>query len=295
MQKLQNSKLPSLYLRLAIGSAYLWEVSDRFGILGPHGRPHVGWGDWSHFLAYAGQVLSFLPAGWIPVLAALATIGEASFGLLIIIGLFTRFAAIGSGLLSFCFAIAMTISFGIDSPLGYSVFTLSAASFLLASLPQFAWSLDALLENRKINSRLAKVSVIAGLLVCHGYCASAQSAQNLPNSSVGKITEKNLLNQFLNENGISNREVQMEVVTFPPGSVSPAHRHPCPTFGYVLEGEIESVFEGKTHIYKTGDAFYEKTNGLHSVTRNNDPKKVARLLVLFINRPKQPNSIKVNK
>jgi putative oxidoreductase len=134
---------PTLYLRIAIGSAYLWEVADRFGILGANGRPHVGWGDWAHFMAYARQVMSFLPVGIIPVMATLATIGEATFGLLVMIGLFTRIAAIGSGILSLCFACAMAISFGIDSPLGYSVFTLSAASFVLASLPDYSYSIDA--------------------------------------------------------------------------------------------------------------------------------------------------------
>ena len=154
--QIQNSKLPSIYLRIAIGAAYLWEVADRLGFLGANGKPHVGWGDWAHFLAYARQVMGFLPAGIIPALAILATIGEAAFGLLLILGLFTRVAAIGSALLSFCFACAMAISFGIDSPLGYSVFTLSAASFLLATLPDYAWSLDTWLMRRKINKRLAK-------------------------------------------------------------------------------------------------------------------------------------------
>lgn len=144
MEKNSMIKIISLYLRIAIGVAYLWEVADRLGFLGAHGKPHVGWGDWSHFVAYAGDVMRFMPASVVPVLAFLATIGEGLFGLLLLLGLFTRFAAIGSGILSFCFAVAMAISFGIDSPLGYSVFTLSAASFLLATLPEYAFSVDAL-------------------------------------------------------------------------------------------------------------------------------------------------------
>lgn len=293
MQNIQNSKLPSLYLRLAIGSAYLWEVADRFGILGAHGRPHVGWGNWAHFLVYAQQVMSFMPAGFVPALAILASICEGAFGLLLIAGMFTRFAAIGSGILSFCFAVAMAISFGIDSPLGYSVFSLSAASFLLATVPQYKWSVDSFLSKRKVNGAVIKSSIVVVLLIGLTSCANAQTAQNQPNAKGTSITEKYLLNQLLNENGISNREVQVEVVTFPPGSASPAHRHPCPMFGYVLEGEIESVFEGQKHLFKQGDAFYEKTNGLHAVTRNNDPKKPAKLLVFFINQPQRPNSIRV--
>jgi len=293
MQNIRNLKLPALYLRLSIGSAYLWEVADRLGMLGAHGQPHVGWGDWAHFLAYAQQVISFIPAGCVPVLAILASICEGLFGLLLIAGLFTRFAAMGSGILSFCFAVAMAISFGIDSPLGYSVFTLSAASLLLATLPQYKWSVDSLLNKKKESGAVLKSSLVAVLLIVIALNVSAQTPNVQPKAKAGKITEKYLLNQMLNENGIGNREVQMEVVNFPAGSTSPAHRHPCPTFGYVLAGEIESVFEGKYHLYKTGDAFYEKTNGLHSVTRNRDPKKPARLLVFFINQPQKPNSIRV--
>jgi uncharacterized membrane protein YphA (DoxX/SURF4 family) len=145
----------SLFLRLAIGFGYLWEVADRLGLIGAHGQPHVGWGDWSHFLDYARQVMGFLPGNGVPVLAVFATLGEAVFGTLLVIGLFTRIAAIGSGILSCCFALAMAVSFGIESPLGYSVFSLSAASFLLASLPAYKWSLDSWLGLKLLNRRLS--------------------------------------------------------------------------------------------------------------------------------------------
>lgn len=147
MQIHSASKLYALYLRIAIAVAYLWEIADRLGLLGRHGQPHVGWGDWSHFVAYTRQVVSFVPAGWVPALAVMATLGEGAFGLMLLLGLFTRYAAIGSGLLSLCFALAMAISFGIESPLGYSVFTLSAASFLLSTLPYHAYSIDARLHS----------------------------------------------------------------------------------------------------------------------------------------------------
>ncbi len=289
MKLIQNIKLPQLYLRIAIGSAYLWEVADRLGMLGAHGQPHVGWGDWQHFINYARQVMTFLPSGIIPLFAIIATIGEGLFGALVLTGLYTRAAAIGSGVLSFCFALAMALSFGIESPLGYSVFTLSAASFLLATLPEYDFSLDNWLARRNINKRLAaKTIATAGLFILPiTFRCPAQD-----HHPAEKITESHLLKQFINERGITNREVQMEIVNFPPGSSSPAHRHPCPTFGFVLEGELESVFEGKHHIYKQGDSFYENSNGLHTMTRNNDPTKTARLLVFFIAEKNKPTTIR---
>src|SRR5215472_636113 len=118
-----------LFLRLAIGVGYLVPALDRLGIMGKPGGKNISWGDWSHFLDYAKEVMSFLPTSLVNIFAVLATTCELSFGILIIIGQWTRFAAIGSGILSFLFGSSMAISFGIVSPLSYSVFTLSAASF----------------------------------------------------------------------------------------------------------------------------------------------------------------------
>jgi quercetin dioxygenase-like cupin family protein len=111
------------------------------------------------------------------------------------------------------------------------------------------------------------------------------------NVDAQQINDTTVLRHLLNGHGIDNKEVQMEVVTFGPGGISSPHRHPCPTFGYLLQGELESVFEGERHIYKAGDSFYEKPNGLHSLTRNNSKSEPAKLLVFFINDPAKPNSI----
>ena len=142
-------KYSPVYLRAGLAFSYLWEVADRLGIIGKHGQPHVGWGDWAHFMDYARQIMAFLPVGLIPVFAVIATLGEGIFGLMLLTGFFTRIAAIGSGLLALAFGLSMAISFGIESPLGYSVFTVSAASFLLASLPDYQWSMDSLLNKNQ--------------------------------------------------------------------------------------------------------------------------------------------------
>lgn len=149
MQIVKNFGLSSLLLRWALALGYLWEVADRLGILGAHGQPHVGWGDWAHFIAYACQIMTFVPNALIPVFAVIATIGEATFGLLLLIGLFTRIGAIGSAVLSSLFTISMAISGGIESPIGYSVFTVCAASLLLATLPEYKWSIDSLLLKKQ--------------------------------------------------------------------------------------------------------------------------------------------------
>ena len=93
--------------------------------------------------------MSFLPDAAVEPLTILASLGELVLGFLLMAGLFTRWAALGSAGLSFLFAISMAISLGIESPLGYSVFTLSAGSLLLAAIPQYAFSVDALRQSKK--------------------------------------------------------------------------------------------------------------------------------------------------
>jgi uncharacterized membrane protein YphA (DoxX/SURF4 family) len=86
----------------------------------------------------------FLPSGLAEAFAIIATITEISCGILLTLGLLTRWAAFASCGLAFCFALFMSIADGVTSPLGYSVFTVSAASLLLALQPAYRWSLDEL-------------------------------------------------------------------------------------------------------------------------------------------------------
>ena len=148
MQK--YSSFAQLYLRIAIGAAYLVFGFDRLGVFGKYGEKNVSWGDWEHFMKYAAEVMSFLPAELVSLFAIVATIAEIVFGVLLLLGKWTRVASFGSGILAFLFAISMAISFGVVSPLSYSVFTVSAASFLLAFCKNYKWSLDNLVNNYKL-------------------------------------------------------------------------------------------------------------------------------------------------
>jgi uncharacterized membrane protein YphA (DoxX/SURF4 family) len=138
------SAITQLYLRISIAAGYLVFGLDRLGVLGKNGEKNVSWGDWEHFIKYAAEVMSFLPHSLLTIFAIIATISEILFGTLLLLGKWTKAAAYGSALLALLYAISMGISYGITSPLAYSVFTLSAASLLLAQQSYYKWSLDAL-------------------------------------------------------------------------------------------------------------------------------------------------------
>jgi uncharacterized membrane protein YphA (DoxX/SURF4 family) len=117
-----------LYLRIALGVAFLSGVADRFGLYGKN----VGYGNFDGFMRYTAQVNSFMPAFSIPLLAWAATLAEFGLGAALIIGIWPRWVGLGSAVLLALFGIAMAISFGIKSPLDYSVFSASAGALVLA-------------------------------------------------------------------------------------------------------------------------------------------------------------------
>jgi putative oxidoreductase len=117
------------YARFALGAAFLSGIADRFGLY--TGR-NVGYGNFAGFVDYTAKVNSFMPAATIPFLAWAATAAELSLGILLIVGLWLRWVASASAVLLLLFGTAMAISFGIKSPMDYSVFSASAGAVLLA-------------------------------------------------------------------------------------------------------------------------------------------------------------------
>jgi len=83
------------------------------------------------------------------VFAILATILELLLGVLLIIGLWTKWVALGSSVLALTFAICMMLAFGIRAPLDYSVFAVSAAGFFVATIAYDPWSIDNVVAKRR--------------------------------------------------------------------------------------------------------------------------------------------------
>ena len=137
-----------LFLRLALGISFLAAVADRFGFCGAYGQPNVAWGDFPRFVAYTAKLNWFLPSAAMPALAWVATAGETLLGVALVLGVFTRITAFLSGLLLLSFALLMTFASGLKTPLHLSVYSVSAAAFLLAANNKFPWSLDTLRGSR---------------------------------------------------------------------------------------------------------------------------------------------------
>jgi len=117
-----------LYARVALGAAFLSAVASRFGLW----DKTLDLKHFANFIEYTVKVNSFLPRAVIPCVAVGATACETSLGILLILGLWRRWVSLASAALLAMFGAAMAISFGLKSPMDYSVFSASGAGVLLA-------------------------------------------------------------------------------------------------------------------------------------------------------------------
>ena len=79
-------------------------------------------------------------------------------------------------------------------------------------------------------------------------------------------------------------------VTYEPGQAGVPHRHPGPTFGYVLEGEYEwAIDDQPAKVLKAGETFYEPGGCLHRVTRN--PGKVKTRVLAWVLHPRDAKDL----
>lgn len=143
-----NQKYIQLFVRIAVATAFLSAVADRFGLWGAPGSPNVAWGNWENFVLYSNSLNSFVSPELGEILAFIATGLEIVFALFLLAGYRTRIISIASGILLSFFAVAMTMALGIKSTFDYSVWVGVGACFLLATVKEYYYSLDYYLGNR---------------------------------------------------------------------------------------------------------------------------------------------------
>jgi quercetin dioxygenase-like cupin family protein len=87
-------------------------------------------------------------------------------------------------------------------------------------------------------------------------------------------------------------EVTLVEVTYPPSGANPAHRHPCPVIGYVLEGALRMHVKGqRERTFKPGETFFESPSDVHLVSANASQDAPARFLAYFVCDRETPLSV----
>lgn len=121
-------------VRIALATAFVSAVADRFGLWGPPGAAGVSWGNIAQYNAYVAVLNWFLPAGLSGIVGWTATIAEISLGIALLAGWQLRRTALLTALLLLSFALTMAMALGPKAPLSYSVFSAASAAFLLFAI-----------------------------------------------------------------------------------------------------------------------------------------------------------------
>jgi len=120
-------------------------------------------------------------------------------------------------------------------------------------------------------------------------CAIVSAAAAAPMAQVKTLMTKPLPN-------VPGKEATMLLVTYPPGSKDPVHRHNASTFVYVLEGSIVMQMRGSKPVtLHRGQTFYEDPRGIHQVGRNASNKVPAKFIVLLVKDKGAPVLVPVKK
>ena len=103
-----------------------------------------------------------------------------------------------------------------------------------------------------------------------------------------KITP--LIQQELSD--IEGKNVTVVKLDYPPGSASPAHRHPGHVFVYVLSGKLTSQLnDGEPVVYGPGEIFYEAPMGLHAQSKNDEKEGHAVALAFILGDTGKPQTL----
>jgi quercetin dioxygenase-like cupin family protein len=92
----------------------------------------------------------------------------------------------------------------------------------------------------------------------------------------------------------ANLKVHAIEVTYPPGTTSTAHRHPCPVVGYMISGTMRmQVSDGPVTDYKPGETFVEMPTDVHRMATNPSADTPAVFLATFVCDRETPLSVPV--
>ncbi len=117
--------------------------------------------------------------------------------------------------------------------------------------------------------------------------SSKEAPKAAPEAKVDELMSKDLPD-------FPGKEGLMIVVTYPPGSQDPIHRHNADAFVYVLEGSIVMQVKGGKEVTLTpGQTFYEGPNDVHTVGRNASQTEPAKFVVFLVKNKNAPVLIPV--
>ena len=135
---------------------------------------------------------------------------------------------------------------------------------------------------------------LAAALVATGGLAAAGRAVVVQPSPATPSRSRVALSRELPRLDGTKLVATMVEVTYEPGGANPAHRHPCPVVGYLLDGHLRMRLEGQPErVLGPGETFYESPDDVHLVSANASEDTPVRFLAYFVCDHATPFSIPV--
>jgi quercetin dioxygenase-like cupin family protein len=101
------------------------------------------------------------------------------------------------------------------------------------------------------------------------------------------ITRKHLLSAALKNKLVTS--VDVREIVFEPGQETGLHKHPCPVFGYIAEGEALLEVTGKApQRLPAGSAFYEPAESVILRFDNASREKGLKFIAFYLLEGSQP-------
>jgi quercetin dioxygenase-like cupin family protein len=134
----------------------------------------------------------------------------------------------------------------------------------------------------KFHSRVSRLTIAvttASLML-----GAALAAENAPPAKVTPLMTRDL-------EGVPGKEMLVLIVEYPPGGVSPPHRHDASVFVYVLEGAVTmQVAGGPLVTVRAGETFTEQPGDVHVTSANASGTAPAKFLVYMVKNKGAPPS-----
>jgi quercetin dioxygenase-like cupin family protein len=134
----------------------------------------------------------------------------------------------------------------------------------------------------KFHSRALSLTTAATVLSL--MLAATLAAENAPPATVTPLMTRDL-------EGIPGKEMLVLIVEYPPGGVSPPHRHDASVFVYVLEGAVTMQVAGGSPVtVRAGETFTEQPGDVHVTSANASSSAPAKFLVYMVKNKGAPPS-----
>jgi quercetin dioxygenase-like cupin family protein len=128
---------------------------------------------------------------------------------------------------------------------------------------------------------LVGATLFAGPAMRHVISSASHETHAPMMMGASKVTATKISEEKLAH--VPGKTVTVEIVEFPPGTISPEHHHAGSVTVYILSGTLRSQLAGGPLIeYKPGESFFEPPGAVHVFAENPSATEPTRFMAIHV-------------